>query len=86
VATYRIEVTSKTVKEIARLEQDIGMKILQSVENLALNPRPGNSRKLFGSESSYRIRVRDYRVIYRVDDHMKQVTVYRVAHRREAYR
>ena len=34
----------------------------------------------------YRLRVGDYRVLFTIDDHAKRVTIYRILHRRDAYR
>jgi mRNA interferase RelE/StbE len=45
------------------------------------NPRPPGCRKLV--ENIYRIRVGDYRVIYKIDDERKKVVVGKVARRRE---
>lgn len=33
----------------------------------------------------WRIRVGDYRVLYRVDDHERRVLIYRIGHRRDVY-
>ena len=33
-----------------------------------------------------RIRVGDYRIVYEIDDDQREITVVRVAHRREVYR
>jgi mRNA interferase RelE/StbE len=35
---------------------------------------------------SYRLRVGDYRILYEVEDIIKIVTVYRVRHRKDAYK
>jgi mRNA interferase RelE/StbE len=51
---------------------------------LADDPR-GQSEKLAG-EGAYRKRVGDYRIVFRVDDALKEVLVTRIKHRREAYR
>jgi mRNA interferase RelE/StbE len=40
---------------------------------------------LSGGEG-HRLRVGDYRILYAIDDSAKKVIVYRVKHRREAYR
>lgn len=48
-------------------------------------PRPPGAVRLTGLEG-YRIRVRDMRVLYRINDGAKEVIVYRVKHRRDAYR
>ncbi len=37
-------------------------------------------------EEGYRIRVGDYRILYRIDDETKKVFIYRMKHRRKVYR
>ncbi len=86
MAKYRLEVKDKAVKELARVRPDVGRRLLQSIESLAADPRPRQSHKLSESESSYRLRVGDYRVLYQVDDEAKLVTIFKVGHRREVYR
>ena len=86
MARYRLEVKDKAVKELSRVRPDVGRRLLQSIESLASAPRPRQSHKLSESESSYRLRVGDYRVLYQVDDEAKLVTVFKVGHRREVYR
>ncbi len=49
-------------------------------------PRPHNAKKLAGSESSWRIRIGDYRILYEVSDSSKVVRIYRIAHRKDVYR
>ena len=86
MAPYRIEVKQKAYKELARIQPSIGTRILNSIEALISNPRPRQSRKLAESENSYRLRVGDYRIIYKINETEKLITVFRIAHRREAYR
>jgi mRNA interferase RelE/StbE len=83
---YRVEVKEHAFKELAKLQSEIGRKILDSIESLALNPRPRQSIKLRESAGSYRLRVGDYRVLYQVDDFDKVIRIYKVGHRREVYR
>ncbi len=52
---------------------------------LEQTPRPLRCRKLQATDQ-WRIRVGDYRILYRVDDPAREVTVMRVAHRRDVYR
>jgi mRNA interferase RelE/StbE len=52
---------------------------------LSDNPRHSGSKKLTAREG-YRIRVGDYRVLYKIDDNAKVVTVYRVKARGDVYR
>lgn len=45
-------------------------RVLEAVRNLAEDPKPHGSRKMrgVGSREEWRIRVGDYRVVYRIDD------------------
>jgi mRNA interferase RelE/StbE len=60
--------------------------LMQLIESLAKNPFPVQSKKLKDSESCYRLRVGDYRVIYQVDTENKFVIIYHVRHRKDAYK
>ncbi len=83
---YRVEVKEPAIKELAKLQPDIGRKILASIESLASNPRPRQSIKLRESPSSYRLRVGDYRVLYQINDAEKMIIIIKVGHRRDVYR
>jgi mRNA interferase RelE/StbE len=49
---------------------------------LGSNPRPPTSKKLI-EKGGYRVRVRDYRILYTVDDKNKVVVIYRTKIRSE---
>ena len=72
-------------KEYLALPTEIVKKITQSIAVLEKNPRSHQSIKLSGGEG-YRLRVGDYRILYEIDDSNKKVVIYRIKHRREAYR
>ena len=61
-------------------------RLKESMLKLKDNPRPPGCVKLLGGKDGYRIRVGDYRCVYRVDDSNKMIYIYRVKHRREVYR
>ncbi len=83
--TYEILLKSRARKEFLALPPDIAEKINQAFRTLEANPRSHQSIKLSGGEG-YRFRVGDYRILYEIDDQGKTVVVYRIKHRREAYR
>ena len=56
-----------------------------AIEYLSVDPRPPGCRKLAGTSDRYRIRVGDYRIIYRVDDGKVTVLVLLIGHRGEVY-
>lgn len=61
-------------------------RVLSALQKLEIDPRHQGTKKLKGFENQFRTRVGDYRVLYEVDDNKKLVNVYRIAHRKEAYR
>jgi mRNA interferase RelE/StbE len=65
---------------------DIAERLLKRIELLIINPRPPASKKLSGSRDLWRLRVGDYRVVYKIDDSRRAVDVSVVRHRREVYR
>jgi mRNA interferase RelE/StbE len=73
-------------KELKKLESIQQTHLNVAIDALADNPRPLGAIKMKGSPSSYRIRVGDYRIIYRIEDDVLLITVIKVAHRREVYR
>jgi mRNA interferase RelE/StbE len=53
---------------------------------LAGNPRPTGSVKLAGDEDLWRIRVRQYRVIYQIRNDQLTVVVVKIGDRKDVYR
>ena len=49
-------------------------------------PGPEVAGKLVGTDSDYRIRIGDYRVVYFVDDTAAAITIYRIRRRKDAYK
>jgi len=86
MASFEIFWKSSAEHDLRKIDHQYIPEIIKTVEGLSDNPFPNNSRKLRGSESSYRIRIRDYRVIYQVNSESSVVTIFHVRHRKEAYR
>lgn len=83
---YEIFYERTVLKTLKKLDRSVAQRILTAVEGLAVEPRPVGSIKLSGGDGERRIRVGDYRIIYRVHDDRLVVVVVRAAHRREVYR
>jgi mRNA interferase RelE/StbE len=64
----------------------IAAKIDTAVRALANEPRPRGCRQMIGYPNTYRLRVSDYRILYRIHDDILVILVVRVGHRREVYR
>lgn len=62
------------------------MSFLPKIKALATDPRPPGSVALAGKKGAYRIRDGDYRALYTIHDDIVLVYVFRVEHRKDAYR
>ena len=82
---YNVDIKSEVKKYLLTLDKELRQRISRSVNDLADNPRPPGCEKL-RTIDAYRIRVGDYRVVYRIHDAVLIVLVIKVAHRREVYR
>jgi len=82
---YRVFIERNAEKNFKKTPKEIKKKIIAAVAELKNNPRPLNVRKISDSESSYRIRIGDYRIIYEIDEKRKKINIFRIRHRKEAY-
>jgi mRNA interferase RelE/StbE len=87
VAAYRLLIKPSAAKEIDRLDSKPNRRrIIDKISALAADPRPQQSEKLAGYEDRYRLRQGNYRVVYLIDDGRKEVTIFKVGHRKDVYR
>ena len=82
---YKILLLHVARKDLDNLEQRIFLQINRRLSELANNPRPQGCQKLT-NEEGYRFRSGDYRILYRIDDLNKTIYIYRIKHRKDAYR
>lgn len=73
-------------KELQSLDPPVALRVLKSIEALVSSPRPAGARKIEGATDLWRIRVGEWRVVYRIVDRQRLVDIVAVRHRREAYR
>jgi mRNA interferase RelE/StbE len=86
-AKYTIAIVPSALRSIQSLSRILRERIRATIDLLAENPRPYGVKSLQGGQKGYlRLRVGDYRVIYRVEDERLLVLVVAVGHRREVYR
>ncbi|MBC8205502.1 type II toxin-antitoxin system RelE/ParE family toxin [bacterium] len=84
---YKIQINSRTKKEIAYLDKKLLQRISNRIDELGENPLPRGTKKLRGDcEDCYRIRIGQYRLLYRIDHANKLLYIDKISHRKEAYR
>jgi len=71
----------------ARADRPLARKLARSFAQLERDPRRHNNiKRLTGALAGrWRYRVGDWRIIYRIDDRVRQVHVLLIAHRSEVY-
>jgi mRNA interferase RelE/StbE len=83
---YEVLIERTAEHDLKSLPINLFDRIVPRIKALADNPRPAGCHKLTGSKNDWRIRIGDYRVLYEIDDARKRVRIFRIRHRREAYR
>jgi len=82
---YRLKIIPRCEKDLDSITGRDFDALKKKILSLPANPRPFGCRKLT-NEDGYRVRMGDFRILYRIDDKAKEVMIYRVRHRRESYR
>ncbi|MCH7826532.1 MAG: type II toxin-antitoxin system RelE/ParE family toxin [Bacteroidetes bacterium] len=59
--------------------------MIARLEQLRVNPRPIGVQKL-SDENGYRLRSGNYRILFILNDKIKNIFIYRIKHRKDAYR
>ena len=84
--SHRVTLIPRAVKDLHALEGKLLGQAESAIRSLSDDPVPPGSLKLSGERNGYRIRVRDIRILYRIDVRSKEVIIFRVRHRHEVYR
>lgn len=86
MGTYQIEWKPSALRELRRIDRQMVHRIISAIDSLSSNPLPSGVKKLHGGDSTYRIRVGDYRVVFEVFADRLVIVVIRVRHRKDVYR
>lgn len=83
--TYDVRISHRVEKELFTLSPELYERVYAAIALLASEPRPASVKKLRGRLNTYRVRVGNYRIIYRIDDRAHVVDVIECGHRRDVY-
>lgn len=80
--------TAQAEKQLAKLDKNVRLRIITSLDRLREAYPVGDMRKMQGYDDLWRLRVGDYRVVMQIDlvTVSITITVIRVGHRKEVYR
>ena len=83
---YEIIITRSAKKDLLKIPQKMRKRTLEVIEQLKNDPRPLGCIKLQGPNNGWRIRLGDYRILYRIEDTIRIVRVGRILHRKDSYK
>lgn len=83
---FRLAFKRSAARELASLPRAAQSRIRARLLALIENPSPRGAKALQGHPDLFRLRVGDYRIIYRVDGDELLVLIIKVGHRRDIYR
>lgn len=83
---YSIEFLRTALKELSKLPKDIQQRIAAKIDELKTNPYLPGVKALKNGDGQLRLRVGDYRVIYRIEEDKLVILIIKVGHRRNIYK
>lgn len=86
MSQYKIEFLKTAEKEFDKLPKEIQKPIANKLESLTINPYPSDVKALKNGEGRLRVRVGDYRMIYRVENDRLVILIIKVGNRKNVYR
>ncbi len=82
---YTIVFVNSAKKEFDKLAKDLQARIKVAIDSLVADSRPNGCKKLKGGKNDYRIRVGDYRIIYKIIDNLLIIEIIAIGHRKDIY-
>ena len=81
---YTVELKPRAIEDLRNLQRQDSSRIVDALERLRADLE-GDVKKLTNFTPEYRLRVGQFRVLFEIEERTR-IIVYRVVHRREAYR
>ena len=83
--SYSIRFKSSVKKDLRSIPKQDVQRILNTLEGLAEDPHPSNSKPLTGRDA-WRVRIGHYRAIYTINEQEIIIEVVKIGHRKNVYR
>jgi mRNA interferase RelE/StbE len=84
--TYTVDLKPAAARDLGKLPKDVRRRVAVRIDALETDPTPSGVEAIQGESDLFRLRVGDYRVLYRIDRQRREVLIARIGHRREIYR
>jgi mRNA-degrading endonuclease RelE of RelBE toxin-antitoxin system len=84
--SWRVLVMAPARRQLDRLPVSVAAAVIETLHAIASNPRRLGKPLRFELEGCWSARRGPYRIVYRIDDAARTVSVLAVAHRADVYR
>jgi mRNA interferase RelE/StbE len=85
VNNYQIEFLKTAEKEFYKLPKEIQKRIAKKLQSLKINPYLPDVKALKNGQGRLRVRVGDYRIIYKVENDHLVILIIKIGHRKNVY-
>ena len=85
MAKYKLKFATSVKKDFRKIPNDDVSKILKLINSLLNNPYPKNVKKL-SHHNKYRLRYRNYRILYKIISDELIIYVLKISHRIDVYK
>lgn len=82
---YKVIFDDRIEKDLSKIPARIIKNIFKKITLIKENPYRKGVKKLIGIEG-YRLRIGNYRVLFQIDEEAKTIKIYRIIHRKDAYK
>ena len=80
-----IKYDKQPVEFLKKSEKQISSRIIEKISSLKNNPVPSNVKSIVGEHGVFRIRIGDYRALYRINYQDKILVVFKIDKRANIY-
>ena len=85
MAKYKLKFAKSVKKDLRKIPKNDVLKILKLINSLLEDPYPANVKKL-SHQKKYRIRYRQYRILYQVENEILTIYIIKIARRKDVYK
>ena len=84
--SFEISYDKQPDKFLSKVDKHIALRLMNKIETtLAENPVPHNAKTIVGEHGVFRIRIGDYRALYRIDYIKNKIIVFKLDKRPVVY-
>ena len=85
--SYDLFFEKQVLKFLSKLDKNSSKRIIDKIKPLKENPVPHDSKRLVNvKDKSFRIRIGDFRVLYRIDETGKIIIIFLIDKRSKVYK